>query len=268
MQLFTDQTGRTFSLPQDPPRRIVSLVPSQTELLFDLGLRDEVCGITKFCVHPPEWFQHKKRIGGTKTVDLHKIAALRPDLILANKEENEQAQILELARHYPVWISDIFSLNDALDMIRSVGRLTGKAQEGAQWAHQIERAFAAQRLPAGQSRRKAAYFIWRKPYLVAAADTFIDTMLSEAGFDNVFADRRRYPEIDLETLAAAQPDCILLSSEPFPFAEKHFGPFREACPGAQMLVVDGELFSWYGSRLLQSPAYFQKLRKSLELAGQ
>ena len=131
MQRFTDQTGRTILMPPGPPRRIVSLVPSQTELLFDLGLRDELCGITKFCVHPPEWFQSKKRIGGTKTVDGHKVAALRPDLILANKEENEAAQVLELAAQFPVWISDIVSLASALDMIRAVGALTGKAPEGA-----------------------------------------------------------------------------------------------------------------------------------------
>lgn len=266
MKLFTDQMGRTVALPVWPPRRIVSLVPSQTELLAGLGLEAEVVGITKFCVHPSEWFQHKARVGGTKTVRLEKVAALAPDLIIGNKEENDQAQIEMLAGQYPVWMSDVYDLAGACDMIGRVGELTGKAVAAGELNQKIKREFAALRPAADTPPVKVAYFIWRKPYMVAAGDTFIDAMLREAGFQNIFAHLSRYPEISLEQMAAGQPDAVFLSSEPFPFAEKHFGPFREVCPHAQIQIVDGEMFSWYGSRLQFAPAYFRKLRQIPGLA--
>jgi len=256
--LFYDQLQRSVHLPQWPPRRIISLVPSQTELLYDLGLEQEVVGITKFCVHPPAWFQQKTRIGGTKTIDLQKIIDLKPDLILGNKEENDQAQIEALAGQYPVWLSDIITLEDALDMILRLGSITDRAVLARQMSTDIREAFEA--LEWTRPYPRAAYFIWRKPYLVAAADTFIHSMLVQAGFENVFSHRSRYPEITLPELAEAQPEVILLSSEPYPFAEKHFAALREVCPNARIQLVDGEMFSWYGSRLWQAPAYFQALK--------
>ncbi|MCY7328817.1 MAG: helical backbone metal receptor [Saprospiraceae bacterium] len=256
--LFYDQLQRSVHLPQWPPRRIISLVPSQTELLYDLGLEQEVVGITKFCVHPPAWFQQKTRIGGTKTLDLQKIAALQPDLIIGNKEENDQAQIEALAGQYPVWLSDVSTLEDALEMILRIGSLTNRAAMARQLATDIRQAFEG--LEVQQPLRRVAYFIWRKPYLVAADATFIHSMLVRAGFENVFAHRSRYPEITLSELAEAQPEVILLSSEPYPFAEKHFAALREVCPAARIQLLDGEMFSWYGSRLWQAPAYFQALK--------
>lgn len=260
MQIFTDQMGRTVRLDVFPPRRIVSLVPSQTELLYDLGLNDEVVGITKFCVHPPEWYQQKKRVGGTKTVFPEKVAALAPDLIIGNKEENDQAQIEGLAARYPVWMSDIHTLTDTYDMICKVGLLTRRAEQANILVRDIRQAFTDHAPSETAPRPRVAYFIWRKPYMVAGGDTFIDHMLENAGFENVFHDLPRYPEVRLEDLRQAQPDRIFLSSEPFPFAEKHFGPFLEVCPGVPVNVVDGEMFSWYGSRLLRAPGYFEGIR--------
>ncbi|HOY05068.1 MAG TPA: cobalamin-binding protein [Saprospiraceae bacterium] len=242
------------------PRRIVSLVPSQTELLAYLGLQEEVVGITKFCVHPAEWFQNKQRVGGTKTVNFEKTAALQPDLILANKEENERTQIEELQKHFPVWISDILTLEDALDMIRQVGGMTGKTEPAQALAVEIVRRFEGLKKEPFKTVR-AAYLIWRKPYMVAARNTFVDEMMQWAGFVNVFAGLQRYPEISADALVAAAPEVVLLSSEPYPFAEKHLHAIRELCPAASVLLVDGEMFSWYGSRLLQAPAYFQALRQ-------
>jgi len=252
----TDQLGRRVVVPF-PPHRIVSLVPSQTELLFDLGLGERVVGVTKFCLHPAEARQSATVIGGTKNFDFENIAALRPDLILGNKEENYQEGIEQLAAAYPVWLSDIATLPDALAMIRQVGLLTGTATRANVLATEIEAAFAA--LSVAQPPLPTAYFIWRKPYMVAAAHTFIDDMLHRAGFLNVFADQQRYPEITAAQLAAAQPQQILLSSEPYPFREKHLEEFRTLCPEATVRLVDGELFSWYGSRLRHSAAYFQQL---------
>src|SRR6185437_6810940 len=127
---FTDMMGNKVVLNY-PPRRIISLVPSQTELLYDLGLDGTVVGITKFCVHPNEWFRNKKRVGGTKTLHLNIIEELQPDLIIANKEENTREQIETLSTAYPVWVSNIQTISDGLDMIRKVGELVGKSTEAA-----------------------------------------------------------------------------------------------------------------------------------------
>lgn len=253
-----DQMGREVQFLY-PPLRIVSLVPSQTELLFDLGLQNQVEGVTKFCLYPPDARQNTSVIGGTKNFDFAKIKAASPDLIIGNKEENYQEGIAQLERHFPVWLSDITNLPEALNMIRRVGDLTDKLQLAETLATDIKHAFNQLRL-AATSQPRAAYFIWRKPYMVAASGTFIDDMLRRAGFRNAFADRGRYPEVTAEQLAEAAPAHIFLSSEPYPFGEKHLAEFQEICPLAQVQVVDGELFSWYGSRLRHSAAYFQQLR--------
>jgi ABC-type Fe3+-hydroxamate transport system substrate-binding protein len=257
----TDQLGRRVAIPF-PPQRIVSLVPSQTELLFDLGIGKRVIGVTKFCIYPPEARQAATVIGGTKNFDFDKIAALHPDLLIGNKEENYQTGIEQLAAKYPVWLSDISDLPQALDMIRRVGFITGAKNDAAKIAAGIKYSFATLATP--KSLVPAAFLIWRKPYMAAASDTFIDDMLRRAGFRNVFAHLGRYPEITPEQLAAAAPERILLSSEPYPFQEKHLVEFQEICPAAKIQLVDGELFSWYGSRLRLSAAYFQTLRATYE----
>lgn len=240
-----------------PPQRIVSLVPSQTELLCDLGLGSRVVGVTKFCIYPPEARQNAAVIGGTKNFDFEKIAALKPDLIIGNKEENYQAGIEQLAANYPVWLSDIGTLPQALDMVKRVAFITGKKEQGEKIAAEITAAFATR--ISLKAETAVAYFIWRKPYMAAASGTFIDDMLRRAGFRNVFADLERYPEITAAQLRDAAPERIFLSSEPYPFGAKHLAEFQEICPTAKIQLVDGELFSWYGSRLRQSAAYFQEL---------
>jgi ABC-type Fe3+-hydroxamate transport system substrate-binding protein len=260
MPLFTDQLGRTLSLDR-PPQRIISLVPSQTELLYTLGLEEEVVGITKFCIHPEQWFRHKTRIGGTKDIRPEIIHSLQPDLVLANKEENDRTQIEELFPKVPVWVSDVATLADALQMIRSVGQLTGKAVQAESLASAIARRFAGLEAPESpRASLRTAYFIWRKPWMVAGGDTFIQDMLFRAGFTNIFRDQPRYPSIELESLAGSDCELVLLSSEPYPFREKHIGEIREVLPRATIRLVDGEIFSWYGSRLLQAPAYLRELR--------
>ena len=253
----TDQVDRRVVVPF-PPRRIVSLVPSQTELLFDLGLAKQVVGVTKFCIHPAEARTRATVIGGTKNFDFEKIASLKPDLIIGNKEENYQAGIEQLAASYPVWLSDISTLPEALDMIRRVGFLAGAKNKADALATEIDASFAA--LVATEVQTSAAYFIWKKPYMAAAAGTFINDLLHRAGFANVFAGQTRYPEITAEQLAAAAPARIFLSSEPYPFGTKHIAEFRAICPAAKVEIIDGELFSWYGSRLRASAAYFSQLR--------
>lgn len=253
----TDQMDRRVAVPF-PPQRIVSLVPSQTELLFDLGLGERVVGVTKFCIHPTQARQAARVIGGTKNFHFDTINELQPDLILGNKEENYQEGIEQLAAQFPVWMSDISTLAEALDMIRRVGLITGRKEAAEVLAAAIGTSFAG--LALTSELIPAAYFIWRQPYMVAAAGTFIDDMLRRAGFRNVFGHLGRYPEITPEQLHAAAPRQILLSSEPYPFGEKHVTEFQQLCPEATVRVVDGELFSWYGCRLRHSAEYFQGLQ--------
>ena len=261
----TDQLNRSVTL-SFPPRRIVSLVPSQTELLAWLGLEEEVVGLTKFCVHPAGWRREKQQVGGTKQVKAERIAALRPDLIIGNKEENVREQIEALAADYPVWLSDVGDLDDALDMIRRIGALTDRRAAADALAQDIEAAFEGlAKAAAAAAPPRAAYLIWRRPYMVVGANTFIDDMLRRAGFVNAFGERSRYPAVTAEDLAAARADLLLLSSEPFPFREKHLDEFRRICPSADIQIVDGEMFSWYGSRLLQAPAYFRNLRRKFSV---
>jgi ABC-type Fe3+-hydroxamate transport system substrate-binding protein len=262
MRSFTDQLHRQIQVPF-PPKRIVSLVPSQTELLFDIGLEEEVVGITKFCVHPESMFRTKPRIGGTKKVHFDRIRALQPDLIIANKEENDKEQIEQLIREYPVWISDIYTLSDALRMIRSLGSLCNREEKALLLIENIQEEFDTLS-DTSWPIRSAAYFIWRKPWMAAGSQTFIHEMLQRAGFSNAFGHLERYPEISAKQLTEARPEVILLSSEPYPFKQQHLDEFRAICPDSMIQLADGELFSWYGSRLLQTAVYFRNLRQLIE----
>jgi ABC-type Fe3+-hydroxamate transport system substrate-binding protein len=251
-----DQMGRTVYVPVHP-RRIVSLVPSQTEWLFDLGLEHEVVGITRFCVRPEAWFRTKPRVGGTKDATVERIMALRPDLVIGNKEENTRELIEALAGQVAVWMSDVHWLEDALIMMRETAHLTGKGKRGDELIALIQGGFAD--LVKGDALR-CAYAIWNDPLMLAGTDTFISDIITRMGWQNV-ADKpgSRYPALSGDELRELNPEVLLLSSEPFPFGEKHIRFYRELLPEARIILADGELFSWYGSRLLHTPGYLQKL---------
>ena len=266
MKTFIDQLQRSVNI-NFPAKKIISLVPSQTELLYDLGLRDEVIGITKFCIHPDEWFRNKTRIGGTKNVDINKITELKPDLIIANKEENTKGDIEELEKIAPVWISDIFNLNDALNMIQSLGSIVNKELEAKNIVDEITLEFnLLNNFITNQSykTKTCCYLIWQNPFITIGADTFINNMLNLCGFENVFANQNRYPTTSLQEICSKKPDLIMLSSEPFPFKEKHINELQDSIPDSKIILVDGEMFSWYGSRLVNSPKYFLELLKQLK----
>ena len=243
--------------------RIVSLVPSQTELLFYLGLEKEVIGITKFCIHPENWLKEKPVIGGTKNVNLQKIHALSPDLIIANKEENVKEQIEELAQKYDVYLSEVDNLKQALEMINSIGKLTERSKKAFELSSEIHYGFEnLNKLISGKRKIPAAYLIWKDPWMVAANNTFINEMMKYAGLENVFGEYIRYPQTSMEELKQQNPELILLSTEPYPFKEKHKATFNETFPSKKNEIVDGEMFSWYGSRLLKSIEYFHSFIKN------
>lgn len=251
---FIDQMGDVIHL--DAPRRIVSLVPSQTELLFDLGLDEAIIGITKFCIHPKEKCKGKTKIGGTKKFNFSAIDALAPDLIIGNKEENYKEGIEALRESYPVWMSDIYDLKDAFEMIAGIGALVGKGKEASKIVREIEQGFANLSL---KIKKRALYLIWQDPYMSVGKHTFIHEMMLKCGFENVLEDMDRYPMLTAEDIKALAPEVILLSSEPYPFEEKHRKEMQDIFPFAQIALVDGEMFSWYGSRLRYAPAYFESI---------
>lgn len=255
----TDQLGNSIGF-DFPPQRIVSLVPSQTEWLFDLGLEKQIVGVTRFCIHPKEKVKGVEKIGGTKNFNFEKIKALQPDLIIGNKEENYEEGITALQKDFPVWMSDIYTLNNAYAMMSELGRITDRTAQAEKIVAEIKSGF---NLLHKNRNTTAAYFIWRKPYMVAAANTFINEMLKIFGVKNVFENRSRYPEIKPEELAALKPGFIFLSSEPYSFSEKHFEEFQAFCPSSKVIVVDGEMFSWYGSRLKYAAKYFAELRNRI-----
>ena len=261
MPLYTDQLGRTIQIKHQP-QTIVSLVPSQTEFLYHLGLAKEVAAITKFCVHPKEWFQTKTRIGGTKQLHLDKIKQLKPDLIIANKEENVKEQVEELAKEFPVWISDVHDIATAVDMMLQIGSITGRKEKAIEISNKIQTGFS-ELSTINFPPLRTAYLIWREPYMTIGKDTFIHQMLNHIGLDNVFKAQTRYPQITTAQLQAAKPDLLLLSSEPYPFGQKHIDELQPYLPDTKIVLADGEMFSWYGSRLLQAPAYFKALRSHL-----
>ncbi len=246
------------AIKDKPFKSIISLVPSITELLYELDLSNEVKGITKFCIHPENWLKEKSIIGGTKHLNLKQIKALQPDLIIANKEENVKTQIDDLANSYNVYLTDITTYDDGLQFISAIGQLTNKNDLAKKLIQEIETQF--QIINHQKQKGNCIYLIWNNPIMAAGKNTYIDAMLEKVGFSNVILDNR-YPEVSIDSIKALNPDYIFLSSEPFPFSEKHIQLFKKALPQSNIQLVDGELFSWYGSRMKYLPAYIGNIKK-------
>jgi ABC-type Fe3+-hydroxamate transport system substrate-binding protein len=260
MLSLRDQIGNQIELISSP-QRIVSLVPSITEYLYELDLDTRVVGITKFCVHPRKWLNEKEIIGGTKQQHLDKIKKLKPDFIIASKEENIKHYVEKLSKNCPIYVSDVSDFDSALGMMKAIGKLTGKEKNAEEIIQKICFEFDLIKKPT--SKTKVAYCIWKSPWMWAGADTFISKMLGFSGFENIIKSNR-YPEIEMDEIVQENPDYIFLSSEPFPFQEKHIEDLKENFPNATFIIVDGEIFSWYGSRMLKAPKYFNSLIHQLE----
>lgn len=260
-----DQIGRTLEISKIP-KRIISLVPSQTELLFDLGLEDQIVGITKFCVHPYHAKQTKQVVGGTKNIKIDKLKSLNPDIILCNKEENTKEIVESCEEICTTHVSDIYTLKDAKELIEQYGAIFGKRVEASSILQKLD--FKLQDFKSYIAKKpilKVAYFIWRNPWMVAANNTFINYLLELNQFENIYKNKERYPEVELKKIRLeGDPDLVFLSSEPYPFKEEHAFEIGRSTHHAKTVFVDGELFSWYGSRLLKSFDYFKKLRNRID----
>jgi iron complex transport system substrate-binding protein len=268
LKTYSDQLGNSHTF-ESVPKRIISLVPSQTELLFDLGLEENLVGITKFCIHPYHLKSTKKIIGGTKKVHYEKIKLLQPDIIIANKEENTEEIVEELRKICPVWVTNILTIEDSLRMISDFGQLFNKRTEAHKWIDKIQFALTDfQNFIKDKEEQKVAYFIWANPYMVAGGDNFINEMLKLNKFVNIYDNHPkyegRYPEIVIQKMRIqGDPDLILLSSEPFPFKDEHAFELGRFTHHAKTVFVDGEMFSWYGSRMAKAFDYFKKLHSNL-----
>ena len=268
MPFFQDQIGRSFEL-KEFPRRIVSLVPSQTEMLIDLGLENNIVGITKFCVHPDRIRSEKIQVGGTKNLHLDRVEILNPDFIIANKEENTRADVEALAKKYPVYVSDIENLNDAKGFALDMGALTGNEDNARKLVAQIDQALShLQDLRKNTEPLSVLYLIWKDPYMAAGTDSFITEMLHICGVNNVlhkWGDKGlRYPEVRIDQIKSLNPDMVLLSSEPYPFKRKHAEELSEKT-GIKNMLVDGEIFSWYGSRIIHTLPHLEKFMQEIGL---
>ena len=237
-----------------PPRRIVSLVPSLTEILFALGVGDQVVGCTIYCTQPPEGVATKTRVGGEKNPKLDLIRDLDADLVLANVEENRR-QDVETLRGWGIAVHVVYprTVVEGIALVRELGEVVGAAARGAAVAdtlaarHRETRARLAARPPV-----RVFCPIWRKPYMTLNADTYVHDMLATCGGMNVFGDApKRYPEVSLEEVAARAPEVLLLPDEPYRFRAAHaedFAPYP-ALRQARVRLVDGKLLSWYGPRI-------------------
>lgn len=263
-QTLTDQLNRKILL-NNKPTRVISLVPSQTELLVDLGLETYIVGITKFCVHPNELRKNKTIIGGTKNIKIEKIKKLKPDIILCNKEENTK-EIVEICEKIaPTHVSNIFTLEDAKELILQYGKLFSVSYKAQEIVNKLNsEIFSFKTFIKNKPYKKVAYFIWKDPWMVAGSNTFINHLLLVNKFENIFSNLPRYPQIDIDNIIQAKSlDLILLSSEPYPFKKKHILELQEKTCQSKILLVDGEMFSWYGSRLLKAFDYFKRLNNRI-----
>jgi len=258
-KLFIDDLKRKVEVDW-PPKRIISLVPSISETLYDLGLRDEVVGITRFCIHPKEWHTNKKRVGGTKDFRLDDIASLEPDLVIANKEENNKELLEKLAETTPVWVSDIATIEHAYTLIYDLGQLIDRVHTAEKLLLETKRSWNS--ISRSTEGLKVLYLIWKEPWMCAGKGTYIDSTLTALGFKNAVRDTR-YPTLSIQDISGYEPDVIMLSSEPYPFKDKHIQEIKRHIDLGRVFLVDGEAFSWYGSRMLKSTPIFQEMLNSL-----
>jgi len=247
-----------------PPQRIVSLCPSITETIFALDAGKRLVGKTEFCIHPRHLVDSISNVGGTKNVDMAKIKALNPDLIIAEKEENTRSKVDKLEVDFPVFVFDVENFNGALKMIMKLGELLNREEQSHKMFNQIRQRFVEKN--SLQIKKNAVYLIWDKPLMAAGKETYINSMMEMAGFQNIFkGGEARYPKTSIAELESKKPEYILLSSEPYPYAEKEMKWYAKKFPAAEIRLVDGEMFSWYGARMLKAANYFEELKKTLLL---
>ncbi len=256
---ITDQIGRSLEISKTP-RKIISCVPSITELIADLVGNEYLVGRTKFCVFPKSLHGTVEVIGGTKNLNIDKIRALQPDLIIANKEENVRQQVEELYSIADVYVSDVKDIHENNMLIHDMSRIMDVIENGERLIKSINKQFRAlSEYIARFEKTRCLYLIWKNPWMSVGGDSIISNVMKSCGFANVMDSYTRYPELSVELIKELNPQVVLLSSEPYPFTEKYKGEIIDILPKAQVVTVDGTMFSWYGSRMSKAPDYLRSL---------
>jgi len=253
--LFTDDLNIKVEIKENP-ERIISLVPSITEYLFDLGLSEQIVGLTNYCIHPEKAVSNKEKVGGTKDFSLEKIRKLKPDLIIAVKEENNKELVQEIAKEFPLAVFDVVNLKSAIRTMKNIGILLKKEEKSKAIISEIQRQKIL--LQSNNIKTKSAcYLIWNKPMMTVNENTFISEMMQYSGYKNVFRNKEEsYGVITEKEILEKKPQYILLSTEPFSFTEKHRIAYQKKFSDSKVILVDGEFYSWYGSRILKAFDYF------------
>jgi len=264
MKEMIDGLGRKIQFSY-PPKRIISLCPSITETLYELGIDDCIVGRTSYCIQPEEKVKGATVVGGTKQIDINKVRDLQPDLIITDKEETPKEIAETLMEEFPLFVFDVQNYDQALAMIKDLGEITNQREKASEMISRIEEEFSF--LPAVENNR-VAYLIWRNPYMAAGQNTFVHSMLEKCGFHNVLIHREeRYPTVTIEELKELNPDYLFLSSEPFPFSEEHKKELQEELPDVSIVFVDGQSFSWYGAKMEKAGRYFRGMIETIKRAN-
>lgn len=267
---MTDAVGARHTPAQDPVR-IVSLVPSITELLFALDLGPQVVGRTAYCIHPATELADVPHVGGTKNVQLGRLQALAPSHVIVNIDENRREDVEVIRAFVPnVIVTHPLAPADNLDLYRLLGAIFHRLEQAerlcAAFETELRKTLA---LGAKLAPRHVLYLIWRKPWMTVSRDTYISQTLGLVDWHTLPDERsERYPEVDLKGMAMQEADLVLLSSEPLPFKERHLDELRRItdCSGKRLALVDGTMTGWYGSRAIQGLGYLRQLAR--ELSGE
>lgn len=262
--MLIDAVGNRHA-PCDGPARIVSLVPSLTELLFALDLQDQVVGRTAFCIEPEGLVETVPVVGGTKTSELDKLAALRPSHVLVNVDETPKALAEQIgALGAQVVVTHPNAPADNIALFQLIGGLFQRQAQAARLVADLEHELQQ---TGTWPTRMVLYLIWKRPWMTVSQDTYIANMLALFGMRTLCHDpARRYPEIAMDTALLSQADLVLFSTEPFPFAAKHRDAFKNdyvISPQTQLLSIDGKMVSWYGSRAIDGLRYLRRFAAKL-----
>ena len=275
---MVDAIGRVHALAR-ADARIVSLVPSVTELLFALGIGDRLVGRTGFCIHPKDNINTVPKVGGTKSVDIQRIRELAPTHLIVNIDENEKPTIDQLANFIPnVIVTHPLGPLDNLPLYRLLGGIFGREDRAAELCEAFQKAYInAVGACADLPRERVLYLIWKSPWMTVSRDTYVSRTLAAVGWDTVeIKSKDRYPKIEFTTELVSRVDRVLLSSEPYAFRERHLDEIRQAIAAAnhffvptaleevesplKVSLIDGEMTSWYGSRAIEGMKYLSRLR--------
>jgi len=262
--MFIDAIGQEHTVAESP--RILCLVPSITELLFDLDLADQLVGRTAFCVHPKDWVKQVKSIGGTKQVNMDKVKPLNATHLIVNVDENPKELVDELARFIPhVVVTHPNAPSDNIELYKLLGNIFDRRDQAARLISEFQAARTHAQMTACElPEKKVLYFIWKDPWMTIAPETYISQALMGANMITLPQQSdKRYPEVDLESGILDDVDAVLFSSEPFLFKESHLDEFADTYGIARdkLHIIDGEMTSWYGSRAIAGLRYLSDFAK-------